>query len=78
MAKPSPQATTVPSSAGSPLPGAPRHVAVYFPQSYNFAGQVLIVSDGQVERLDAASSDVMAFIVSGGVTQLPGVKAKPD
>ena len=52
--------------------GAPGDVAVYFPQSYNFAGQVLMVSVGQVERLEAASADVMAFIVSGGVTQLPG------
>ena len=57
--------------------GAPEHVAVYFPQSYNFAGQVLIVSAAHVERLDAASSDVMAFIVSGGVTQIPGIRGRP-
>ena len=50
--------------------GAPGEVAVYFPQSYNFAGQVLLVSASQVVRLEAASSDVMAFIVSGGVTEL--------
>lgn len=57
--------------------GAPGDVAVYFPQSYNFAGQVLIVRATQVTRLDAASSDVMAFIVSGGVTQIPAVKTIP-
>ncbi len=51
--------------------GAGGDVAVYFPQSYNFAGQVLLVSAAQVARLEAASSDVMAFIVSGGVTHLP-------
>ena len=56
--------------------GASGDVAVYFPQSYNFAGQVLIVNASHVERLDAASSDVMAFIVSGGVTQIPAVRAK--
>jgi uncharacterized membrane protein len=46
-------------------------VAVYFPQSYNFAGNVLAFPADQVERIDAASSDVMAFIVSGGVTTVP-------
>lgn len=46
------------------------HVAVYFPQSYNFAGNVLLVPREQVETVDAASSDVMAFIVSGGVSGL--------
>ena len=58
--------------------GAPGHVAVYFPQSYNFAGQVLIVAGTHVERLDAASSDVMAFIVSGGVTQIPGAISRGE
>jgi uncharacterized membrane protein len=43
-------------------------VAVYFPQSYHWAGQVLVVPRAQVTPLDAASADVMAFIVSGGVT----------
>jgi uncharacterized membrane protein len=46
------------------------HVAVYFPQSYNFAGNVLLVPREHVETIDAASSDVMAFIVSGGVSGL--------
>jgi uncharacterized membrane protein len=44
------------------------HVAVYFPQSYNFAGNVLLVPRDQVETLDVASADMMAFIVSGGVS----------
>lgn len=43
-------------------------VAVYFPQSYNFAGQVLIFPKDQVRPLNMTSSDVMAFIVSGGVS----------
>lgn len=43
-------------------------VAVYFPQSYNFAGSVLIVPREQVRAIAADSSDVMAFIVSGGVS----------
>jgi len=50
--------------------GLAEHVAVYLPQSYNFAGNVLVVPATQVERLQADSSAVMAFIVSGGVTGL--------
>lgn len=45
-------------------------VAVYLPQSYNFAGQVLLFPADQVTPLDSASSDVMAFIVSGGVVEV--------
>ncbi len=48
--------------------GMPDHVAVYFPQSYNFAGQLMVVPRSQVELLDAASSELMTFIVSGGVS----------
>jgi uncharacterized membrane protein len=48
--------------------GLLEHVAVYFPQSYNFAGNLLIFPKKQVHPLEAESSDVMAFIVSGGVS----------
>jgi uncharacterized membrane protein len=48
--------------------GMPDFVAVYFPQSYNFAGQLAVVPRAQVELLDAASSEVMTFIVSGGIS----------
>lgn len=48
--------------------GIKDEVAVYLPQSYNFAGSVLIVSRSQVRLLDIDSSDAMTFIVSGGVT----------
>lgn len=43
------------------------HVGVYFPQSYNFAGQVMLVPRDRVIRLEVAASDAMSFIVSGGV-----------
>lgn len=46
------------------------HVAVYLPQSYNFAGNVIVVPAEQIEPLDADSSAVMAFIVSGGVSNV--------
>jgi uncharacterized membrane protein len=51
--------------------GLPAHVAVYFPQSYNFAGSLVVFPSTQIRRLDAESSAVMAFIVSGGVTDVP-------
>jgi uncharacterized membrane protein len=48
--------------------GMPDHVAVYFPQSYNFAGQLAVVPRENVELLDAPSAEVMTFIVSGGIS----------
>ncbi|MEC4676101.1 MAG: DUF502 domain-containing protein [Nitrospirota bacterium] len=48
--------------------GLSDRVAVYLPQSYNFAGNLLIVQKDQVTPLEADSGDIMAFIVSGGVT----------
>ena len=44
------------------------HVAVYFPQSYNFAGSVLIFPSEQVKPIDVDSAEAMAFVVSGGVS----------
>ena len=51
--------------------GVLEHVAVYVPQSYNFAGNLLVFPTGSVTPLVADSSEVMAFIVSGGVTDVP-------
>ena len=48
--------------------GLTDQVAVYLPQSYNFAGSVVIVPGSQVAPLAADSSEVMTFIVSGGVS----------
>lgn len=44
------------------------HVAVYFPQSYNFAGSVLLFPSDRVTPIDINSSEAMAFVVSGGVS----------
>jgi uncharacterized membrane protein len=43
------------------------HVAVYVPQSYNFAGTLILVERSRIEPLDVTSSDLMTFIVSAGV-----------
>ena len=48
--------------------GLPGHVAVYVPQAYAFAGHLLLVPSSQIERLAGESADLMAFVVSGGVT----------
>ncbi|HEY5961255.1 MAG TPA: DUF502 domain-containing protein [Polyangiaceae bacterium] len=48
----------------------PGSVAVYFPQSYNFAGNLLLVPREHIEPLSLSSTDLMTFVVSGGVSGL--------
>jgi uncharacterized membrane protein len=43
-------------------------MAVYVPQSYNFAGNLIVVPREQVIPIDVESGKVMTFIVSGGVS----------
>jgi uncharacterized membrane protein len=50
-------------------------LAVYFPQSYNFAGYLAVVPRDQVEPLTVSTTDLMTFIVSGGVS---GLGIEPD
>jgi uncharacterized membrane protein len=45
-------------------------MAVYFPDSYNFSGELWIVPKANVTYLDLPSSEVMKFIISGGVSKL--------
>ncbi len=54
------------------------HVAVYLPQSYNFAGNLMIVPEDRVEPVDADSAQFMAFIVSGGVAQMSAARTAID
>lgn len=42
-------------------------VAVYFPHSYNFSGEMFIVPKDNLKPVDIPSADVMKFVVSGGV-----------
>jgi uncharacterized membrane protein len=58
--------------------GLPGYSSVYFPQSYNFAGNLVVFPSAHVEPLDAPSADIMAFIVSGGVTGVPATRAPRD
>ncbi len=48
-------------------------VAVYFPHSYNFSGELFIVPTELVKPLDINPSEAMKFIVSGGVSRLTDI-----
>ncbi len=47
-------------------------VAVYFPHSYNFSGELFIVPRNQVRVLDINPAIAMKFIVSAGVSDIDG------
>ncbi len=53
-------------------------VAVYFPHSYNFSGNLLIIPIESITPLDASSADIMKFIVSGGVTEITLLEEKTE
>lgn len=46
-------------------------VAVYLPHSYNFSGNLFVVSANRVKPLDMSSSEAIKFIVSGGIIETP-------
>ncbi len=59
------------------LLGTKDKVAVYFPHSYNFSGELFIVPAEYVKPVDINPAEAMKFIVSAGVagwdnTELPG------
>ena len=45
-------------------------IAVYFPHSYAFSGNLFIVSKENVKIIDQKAADVMKFIISGGVSNI--------
>ena len=48
----------------------PRHIAVYVPHSYNFSGDLFILPGEFITPVDISSTEIMKFIISGGVTGL--------
>lgn len=48
--------------------GLPGQVAVYFPFSYSFAGEVAIVESVKITPLNMTAADAMKFLISGGVS----------
>lgn len=57
--------------------GIADHVTVYVPQSYGFAGNILVLPADRVRRIDADAADVMAYIISGGVTDVASRPSRP-
>ena len=45
-------------------------VAVYFPHSYNFSGELFIVPTENITPLDVSPKDAMKFAVTGGVAKI--------
>lgn len=45
-------------------------MAVYLPFSYGFNGQLVIVESTNVQKLDASGTEMMKFVISGGVTDI--------
>ena len=56
--------------------GAPGFAAVYFPHSYNFSGNLMLIPKEQVKPLDLSSTEAMKFVVSGGVSDIVLPEAK--
>jgi len=54
------------------------HVSVYLPESYNFAGNLIVVPKSRVHPLDADGAEFMAFIMSGGVTDMSAARTIVD
>lgn len=50
-------------------------VAVYLPQSYNFAGHLILVPRDRVRPLEVPTAQVTAFLVSGGVSNSARLKS---
>lgn len=50
--------------------GAEGKVAVYFPHSYNFSGELFVVPRERVRAVDISTQEAMKFIVSGGLIHL--------
>jgi|SRR5688572_9699999 len=48
--------------------GLADRVAVYVPQSYNFAGNLLLVQRERLQPLDRSAGEALAFVVSGGLS----------
>lgn len=51
-------------------------VAVYFPHSYNFSGNLFLVPAERIKPIAGNSSELMKFIVSGGVTEIGSASDK--
>ena len=53
-------------------------VAVYFPHSYNFSGELFVVPTENVTPLDISPKDAMKFVVTGGVARISDEKKETE
>jgi uncharacterized membrane protein len=54
-------------------------MAVYFPHSYNFSGNLHIVDVDLIQPIkDVSSTDFMKYIVTGGVMQIDDEEEKKE
>ncbi len=58
--------------------GLAEMAAVYFPDSYNFSGELLLVPRRHITPLNVPSAEVMKFIVSGGVANVITARKAAD
>jgi uncharacterized membrane protein len=49
-------------------PGVTGAATVYVPTSYSVAGHVIVVPTSRITRIEGDAAEVMAYIVSGGIT----------
>ena len=54
------------------------YLVVYLPFSYGVMGTVIIVKKEMVEPIEQSSTDMMKFIVSGGVTEVDSSNKQKD
>ena len=66
------------TSEGFEDPYLAGHVSVYLPESYNFAGNLIVVPRERVHPLDADGAEFMAFVMSGGITAMNAAKTMVD
>ncbi len=51
------------------LLGEKDKVAVYIPQAYNFAGNLIVVPSTEVKLINSGAEEIMTFIVTGGLSK---------
>lgn len=56
--------------------GVEDRVAVYFPHSYNFSGNLFLIAPENITPLNIDPSDALKFAISAGVTHVAKVKPK--
>jgi uncharacterized membrane protein len=53
-------------------------LAVYLPFSYGFNGQLIIVESSNITKIEASGTDMMKFVISGGVTDIETLKSQVE